>query len=410
VTESTGPAAPDAAHEPHEATGEERCPACGAPPSPGRWCMACGKEFDAAPKGESLPPGGAVEVRKFQCDGCGALLLFDAATDKLLCGFCGNTRAIPRDEGWAAPETAIEEAETAAPRRSEETRTFRCDSCGAEVVFAPNVVADNCPFCGSSHVVEGAGDPSRIRPVAVVPFTLAEADARARWAAWLRRGLFRPRALRRSSVVEALRGVYVPFWTFDTKTWSRWTADAGYHYTTTVTVGGRTETQTHTRWVPASGERRDEYDDVLVCASKGVDERMLGKTYPYRLEEARSFREEYLSGWNAEEYAVDVGLGWSHARERVNAEEVSKCAGDVPGDTHRSLRVWTQHASVTWKHLLLPVWVAAYRYRDKTWVFLVNGQTGKVAGRAPVSWVRVALAVLLAAGVGAAIWWLLERR
>jgi hypothetical protein len=372
--------------------------------------MACGVEFDAAPKEDSLPPGGAVAVRKFECDGCGALLLFDAATDQLKCGFCGSTRAIEREEGWTAPETAIEEAETSAPRRSVETKTFRCDNCGAEVTFAPNVVADRCPFCGSSHVVEGAGDPSRIRPVAVVPFAIAESAARAAWGVWIRKGLFRPSALRRTSVVEALRGIYVPFWTFDTATWSRWTADAGYRYTTTVMVNGRAQTQTHIRWVPASGERSDEYDDVLVCASRGVDEGILGKTYPYRLGEARAFREEYLSGWNAEEYAVDLGLGWRRAREHVNSEEVSRCAREVPGDTHRSLRVWTQHSRVTWKHLLLPLWIAAYRYRDKTWLFLVNGQTGKVAGRAPVSWVRVTAAVLLAAGLGALIWWLVERR
>jgi hypothetical protein len=210
--------------------------------------------------------------------------------------------------------------------------------------------------------------------------------------------------------VEALRGVYVPFWTFDTRTWSRWTAQAGYHYTTTVMVNGRPQTQTHVRWVPAAGERRDSYDDVLVCASKGVEERLLRKTYPYALEEAQPFREEYVSGWRAEEYALDLEGGWRAAREEVDAEQVSRCARDVPGDTHTDLRVWTQHADVTWKHLLLPLWVAAYRFRERTWVFLVNGQTGKVSGRAPVSWVRVALAVLLAAGVGALVWWFLERR
>jgi hypothetical protein len=174
-------------------------------------------------------------------------------------------------------------------------------------------------------------------------------------------------------------------------------------------VGDKTQMQRRTRWTPAAGERTDFHDDVLVCASKGVDEGTLEGTYPYGLSECRPYRGEFLSGWAAEEYAVDLKRGWEHARRRVNEEEVRRCAREVPGDTHRNLRVWTQHAGVTWKHLLLPLWIATYRWRDKGYRFLVNGQTGKVAGTAPVSWVKVSVAVVLGIAAVLAILWFANR-
>jgi predicted RNA-binding Zn-ribbon protein involved in translation (DUF1610 family) len=372
--------------------------------------MACGAEFEARPAEGTLPPGGAVETRKFSCPACGAILLFDAQAGSLRCPFCGGTQAIPREEGYVAVENALEEEAETARRRDAAPKTLRCTSCGAEVAFPENVVSASCPFCGSAHVVEGAGDPGRIRPGSVVAFAVPEADARRRFAEWARRGWFRPRAFAARSAIEALRGVYLPFWTYDTRTWSRWTAQAGYRYTVTVGFGNQARNETRIRWEFAAGERRDAYDDVLVCGSRGVEERLLERTYPYRLDEAQPYRNEYLSGWGAEEYAVDLSEGWRRARERVNATETSRCARDVPGDTHRDLRVWTQHAGVTWKHLLLPVWVAAYRFREKPWVFLVNGQTGKVAGRAPVSWVKVAIAAALGAGLALLAWRFLGSR
>jgi predicted RNA-binding Zn-ribbon protein involved in translation (DUF1610 family) len=366
--------------------------------------MACGARFEASPREGSLPPGGAVQARKFSCTACGALAIFDPATRALRCPFCGGTQAIPREDDYVAVENALEAQREAAPRRLLPPKTYRCTSCGAQTAFPPNVVSHACPFCGSSHVVEGAGDPSRIRPGSVVPFGVTEQDARNRWRKWIRGGWFRPSALARQSGIEALRGVYVPFWTFDSRTWSRWTAQAGWRYTVWVGVGNQRRMEVRTRWEFAAGERRDFYNDVLVCASRGVDEGLLERAYPYRLAEAQPYRDEYLAGWSAEEYAVELPTGWNRARERVNSTEVSRCAREVPGDTHRDLRVWTQHGDVTWKHVLLPLWIAAYRFRNKKWLFLVNGQTGRVAGRAPLSWVKIAIAGVVGAGLAFLAW------
>lgn len=413
MTEGEAPAppvdAPDAvppASAPVPSTeGEATCPACGAPPSPGSWCMACGASFATAPKDGTLPPGGVVTSRKFACDGCGSLLRWDAVTGAMKCPFCAGTKAVARAADFAPVEYALEHV-PASRRRDDAPKVFHCDDCGAEVRFEGVTVADRCPFCGAEHVVERRGDAGRILPESVVPFAVDAAKARAVFRAWVGKGLFRPRRVLDRVADEALQGVYVPYWTYDATTWSRWTAMAGHYYHVTVPDGrGGTRSERRTRWTPASGERDGAYDDVLICASKGVDAKLLPRVEPFELTGLTAYRAEYLAGWLAEEYVVDLPSGWAVARERINELAKAACARDVPGDTHASLRVWTQHHAVTWKHVLLPMFLATYRYAEKTYKFLVNGQTGKVTGTRPVSKVRVAVAIVLGAAlVGAAAW------
>jgi hypothetical protein len=108
------------------------------------------------------------------------------------------------------------------------------------------------------------------------------------------------------------------------------------------------------------------------------------------------YQPQYLSGWSAESYQVPLAEAWPLGRDIIYQHEHSACDGEVPGDTHRNLNVNTQLSDLTFKHVLLPVWVASYRYRDKTFRFMINGQTGRVEGEKPISWIRVTIAVILA--------------
>lgn len=385
---------------------EAHCPECNAPPSPGRWCMACGAEFTAVPQEGSLPPGGAIAAKKFECDGCGALMLFEPSEHALKCPFCGSSRGIPQDDDYVAVEHSMEHVDESR-KRDDAPKVFRCENCGAEVTYAGAIVSSSCSFCGSEHVVERVGEVDRIPPESVVPFQVNLARAKDLWRTWLAKGLFRPKKLLDLATGERLKGVYVPHWTYDTRAWSRWTADAGYSYTVTVGSGQNQRTITRVRWVPASGERTDFFNDILVCASRGLDDRLMDQAKPYDLDGAERYQSEFLSGFAAEEYTVDLPSGWESARGWANDQQSRRCSGDVPGDTQRFLRVWTQHGDVTWKHLLVPLWIATYRWKGKPYRFMVNGQTGKVVGTAPVSIVKVGLAVALVAAivVGAVLLW-----
>jgi len=216
-----------------------------------------------------------------------------------------------------------------------------------------------------------------------------------------------------------MNGAYLPFWTYDSFTSAWWTAEAGYYYyeteyyTETDAQGNQVQKSRQVqkvRWVPASGQRQDFFDDELVCGSRGLPPRLIGGVCPYQLEGLSPYDAGYLAGFAAEEYQVDLAEGWDTAKQRIEGKVYSLCSGDVPGDTQRNLHVETAFSQMTFKHLLLPMWVAAYRYRDASYRFLVNGQTGKTTGEAPLSWWKIAGAVLAAVIVGLIIFLIVKGR
>lgn len=340
---------------------------------------------------------------RFPCGKCGADLLYDPASRGLKCPFCGEVRAV--EAAGAVVEKDLEEALRAAASAHDarapapDLRRVACEACGAHMALPANEKAGRCPYCGSVRILEEARDPSRIPPESLVPFAVDRVRAETLFREWMRGLWFRPNALKRGSAVADMRGVLVPFWTFDARADSSWTALAGYHYYITVGSGKNARQVRQTRWVPAAGSRRDAYDDLLVCASGGLDASLVRKVEPFGLEALVPFRREYLAGWHAEAYAVDVRQAWGKAEEEMRASQVSRCGSDVPGDTHMSLSVSTALSGKRYRHALLPVWVCAYRFRGKAFRFLVNGQTGEVQGEAPLSWVKILVLVLVVAAI-----------
>ncbi len=352
--------------------------------------------------GEGGGPRAGAE--RFPCPKCGAGLLFDPGSRGLRCPFCGEGRTI--EGAGAVVEKDLLEALKAAERVHGEKkgpaaeRRYRCEACAAEVTVPATEKAGRCAWCGSTKVIENSPDPGRIPAEALLPFSLDRGKAEERFRAWIKSLWFRPTALRRAYAAGTMNGVMVPYWTFDAAAASRWTAMAGHHYYVTVGSGKSRRTVRQTRWEPASGSRGDVFDDLLVCASRGLDGKLAAKIEPFHLDALLPYRDEYLAGLSAESYAVDVRAAWSEAERRIRAEQEARCAGDVPGDTHRDLSVSTTLSDLRYRHVLLPVWVAAYSFRGKVYRYLVNGQTGEVQGQAPWSWVKITLAVL---GVLAAV-------
>jgi hypothetical protein len=209
--------------------------------------------------------------------------------------------------------------------------------------------------------------------------------------------------------VQEMGGVYVPFWTFDAMVHSNWTADAGYYYYETEhytdSNGNRQTRQVQrTRWQRAHGSRNDFFDDTLVCASKGLPEVLVTKFTTFDTKQLVPYQPQYLAGWRAEVYAVELLDGWVIAQRIMGNTQRTRCSSDVPGDTQRDLHVNNSFSRETFKHVLLPIWIAAYRYKGKPYQFLVNGQTGEVVGKAPWSLGKIALLVLvILAAIGAAV-------
>lgn len=333
------------------------------------------------------------QAHSFPCSNCGAKLEYDASIQALRCPYCRSQQAIEARDAEIR-EIPIEEGFRRAARGlALQVTAVSCQGCGATVNVGPHDRTAQCTFCGSHKVLPREADPNLIRPESLLPFQVDQAAAIQSFRDWLKKLWFRPNDLKKAATVQQLVGVYIPFWTFDAWVHSTWTADAGYYYyeteSYTVVVNGRTERRTRqvrrTRWVPASGQRNDHYDDELVCASKGLPTDLGSEVAQFDTKRLVPYSPQYLAGWRAESYAIDLFAGWELAQDQIAEKQRRRCARDVPGDTHRDLRVNNHARNVTFKHVLLPIWIAAYTYRGKPYRFLVNGQTGKVAGKAPYS-------------------------
>jgi len=157
----------------------------------------------------------------------------------------------------------------------------------------------------------------------------------------------------------------------------------------------RTRTVTKTNWYTVSGEVQHFFDDVLVCGSKSVPPHLVTWLEPWDLKKLEPFRAEFLSGFKTERYGVGLREGFGEAKRAMEPEIVRLIRRDIGGDHQRIEFKKTQYAAVTFKHLLLPVWVANYRYQEKLFHILVNGRTGKVSGERPWSWWKIVRLVLL---------------
>ena len=285
----------------------------------------------------------------------------------------------------------------------------QCSGCGARVSFDSSATSTDCVFCGSPSVLAQDERRNQLRPESLIPLDVGRASVREQFRKWTAGLWLRPNALARVDQFQA-QGVYVPCWTFDAQVHSRWSADSGTYYYVTVmvptVVNGRTtlvaQQVRHVRWTPAAGERQDEFDELLVPASGFVRGDLMAKLGEFDTAALVSYRPEYLAGWHAEEYRSDLADGWKAAQAQIEALQTTRCAGDVPGDTHRDLRVANTIGRVRWKHILLPVWTLNYRCNGKSYTVLIHGQTGKLHGEAPISWVKVLGFVgLLVLAVGA---------
>ncbi|MEZ6017374.1 MAG: zinc ribbon domain-containing protein [Planctomycetota bacterium] len=359
------------------------------------------------PEAVTTAPDAARARVDLDCDVCGAPLRWAPEARSLACDHCGARRTVlARDtlivERPLEP-SAIAEASTGFGLQ---LRVLACETCGARTALEPHAVADSCPFCGSARVLDQGALRNRIRPESLVPLEVCQAQVEAAFTKWVRSRWFRPNALSRQREFRAV-GLYVPAWTFDARAHSRWTAQSGTYYWETVHVNvhvnGRSERRAQqvrkVRWRPADGQRDDAFDDLLVLASKGVDGDLARRLGGFQGGGLVPYQPEYLAGWRAEEYQIDLEAGWAVARQEMEATQRARCASDVPGDTHRALRVETKLFDVRWKHVLLPIWSLTYTFRGAPYAVLVHGQTGRIVGRAPYSWVKILLLVLLIAGV-----------
>ena len=334
-----------------------------------------------------------------KCPDCGGTMDFDPKTGGLSCPYCGRTEEIGvPQEKRAARELDFHAAEeTGNCNWGVEKKVVICKSCGAESVYDALEIASECPYCGSNQVMEEKGKDT-LAPGGVCPFRLDKKDAGNRFKTWLKRKWFCPKEAKEKAKPESFQGIYLPAWTFDTQTASTYRAKYGRTRTVRRSDG---KTHTVTDWYPTSGFYQKSVDDEVVFGSERYDQQILNSILPFNTEKNLEYKPEYVAGFAAERYSVGLSAAWEKAKalihNKLEFQVEQKIMREHGASQVAQLQMRTDFSQITYKYLLLPVWISSFTYKGKTYQFMVNGQTGEVGGRTPISWIKVALAVLLAA-------------
>ncbi len=350
---------------------------------------------------ELTPPTGS---RQFPCHSCGAFLVYKPDTPHLVCEYCGTDHAIA-DAREVVAELDFESfpGSAAGGAEKQQVAVVQCTSCGASSSLKPNVTADHCPFCGTALVVSSGSLCTVLKPKSLLPFRIERKQGFDLFKGWVHSLWFAPNDLKElAENHERLTGLYLPYWTYDCRTETDYTGQRGDDYyvseTYTATEKGRSVTRTRqvrkTRWRQASGHVFNTFDDILVSGSHSLPTEYCQALEPWDLKGLVPFTEQYLSGFRAETYQVDVKAGFEVAKKMMDGAIRSTVCEDIGGDHQQISSLDVQYHHITFKHILLPVWLSAYRYRGKVYRFMVNGRTGEVQGERPWSWIKITLAVL----------------
>ena len=371
-------------------------------------------ENDGAADAPAPPPD--LAPSQYPCGNCGAILSYQPGEHVLTCAFCGAVTEIAQGDDRARAE-AMRERDFAAALRDgaagadmEVTQTVQCDACGAHVTFDPNQHAATCPFCATPLVADPTPD-RHIRPQALLPFAIPEREAQERIRRWLSGLWFAPNGLKKFARTGAsLSGIYTPYWTFDARTENAYAGERGDTYFVTVRgADGKPSQVARIRWRPASGRVRRGFDDVLVLGATSLPKADTDALAPWDLHALQPYARDYLAGFRAESYTVPLQDGYAEARRLMDDQIRRDVRAAIGGDQQRIARLDTRISDVTFKHVLLPVWVGAYKYGGKSWRVVINGRTGSVRGARPWSWSKIAAAVLAGLALAALALWLFQQ-
>jgi LSD1 subclass zinc finger protein len=340
------------------------------------------------------------------CSGCGATLTFKPGTRHLSCEYCGasNEIAQPEDRGKIR-ETRLDEYLVNHFDQEEqmEITTVKCDGCHALVSLDHKTTSDRCPFCTSPLIIKDGSIARTHKPQYVLPFGMDEKKAREGFRRWLKSLWFAPRDLKHyADHAGRLSGMYLPFWTFDCDTKTSYTGQRGDFYTTTenyqAVENGNSVTKTRqvqrTRWTPASGNVSQVFDDILIEGTTSLPQKLLRALQPWDLKNLVSYNDKYLSGFRTESYQVDISHAYQQAKKVMEMLIEQSIRADIGGNEQRIHYTNTTYSNPSFKHVLLPVWISAYRYNNKLYQFVINARTGEVQGERPYSKIKIALLVI----------------
>lgn len=331
-----------------------------------------------------------------KCQSCGSNMVFDPKTQSLKCKHCGDKSSFDKSDD--VKELSIEDAFNVVENWDTDSTVYRCNNCGAVVVLDAMDSATFCPYCSTSHIVKEE-DLSGLKPNAVYPFTLTNDEALSNSKTWVKKKIFAPKKFKKSLVAPNIRGIYEPCFTFDSQTYSTYQGRIGKRHTRTVGSGKNRRTQTYIVWRHISGTFDYSFDDVMIDSSTSFDQKVLDNLSPFNYDTIKVYEKNYLSGYFARRHDKSISDAWVDAKDVIDKVLKRKILSQYVYDVVDYLNVSTIHNEVTYKYVLLPTYQLVYKYNKKNYNVYINGNTGKVAGKVPLSPLKIGLACLIGVAI-----------
>lgn len=342
------------------------------------------------------------EASTTECDSCGGDMHYDPETKQLKCIFCGSVQDIELSRG-NVQELSISEIHKRDFDWNIEPRVIVCENCGGQTITEPNDETGYCDYCGSQHIVIRKEENLGMKPQGIVPFTVVKDSAKEKMSSWVKRQWLAPNDLKERFRGKDLKGIFMPYWTFDSHVYAHYDVQIGNYYYT----GTGKERKRHTRWHHHSGSHNKAYDDVLVTAVEFKEPGLLKKIEPFHTtgNQVVDYKPDFLAGYRARKYTVMPDSALHEAQDYMEDDIASEIKRGLHGDTYKHYRQSCSHNGQHFKHILLPVYMTAYEYNSKIYNVLINGQTGEVQGKAPLSPIKVAGLVVLGIALAGLIYY-----
>jgi len=350
-------------------------------------------------------------TRTYPCNACGAQLVFDPATQRLLCRSCGNSLVI---EASAAPVPKHDLSATmnmlAATRPQglvSLDKEIVCQSCGGHTQFTGSMTALRCPYCNTPIQRDDLqAAPARLAVDGLIPFRVDDATARKEIEAWINSRWFAPNQFKKYRELGSFTSIYLAYFGYDADTTTSYTGQRGEHYYVTVGSGKDQRRERRTRWWPASGVVDNTFRDVTGLANSGLDTGKVQELEPWPIEEAAPYKQEFVAGHLARTYDLDpYQVFGSLVEPRLNDMIDRTIRSDIGGDEQQIHSKDISWHSLDFGHVLLPVWLLTVTYKQMPFQVFINGVTGEVQGQRPYSAIKIALAVAAATVVVILLIW-----
>ncbi len=348
----------------------------------------------------------------FTCKNCGAPLRFSPIEESLKCEFCQSIESIDASlEEIKEYDLSKALIELNRHHEKEINKEVKCSKCAATFTMTPYSFSSNCPYCGTPAIIDFVKE---VTPESLLPFQLSQKEAKEAFRKWVGSLWFAPSKLAKFLIDdEKLKGYYLPYWTYDAKTVSDYQGQRGDIYYVTVErniiVNGREVRQRvqepRIRWTPVWGRVYNEFDDITIGASKTLSYTILDNLAPWYTEKLVPFNKKYLAGFTSEEYTIGLDNGFELAKVKMNRVIRQSVRQDIGGDQQQITSLKTSYYDTSYKNVLFPIWTAQFRWKNRTYNYAINAQTGKVSGERPYSWIKIALvAITLSIAIGGAIY------